>query len=134
MVTLLVLAALLAAPSFGGGSVWVSNEDGTVSRIGPRRNKVVKTIRLGGQPNGIAVAFRKVWVADFGRGRLIGINPKRNRVERRISLEADAERLHARTGQAAHEADDDRRVDAPAQKGAERHIADQTRTRWRARG
>ena len=85
MVTLLVLAALLAAPSFGGGSVWVSNEDGTVSRIGPRRNKVVKTIRLGGSRTG-AVAFRKVWVCDFGRGRLIGINPKRNRVERRISL------------------------------------------------
>ena len=67
--------------------MWVSNEgSGTVSRIGPKRNKVVKTIRVGGQPNGITVAFRKVWVADYGRGRLIRIDPVRNRIERRISL------------------------------------------------
>jgi virginiamycin B lyase len=46
----------------------------------------VKTIRVGGQPNGITVAFRKVWVADYGRGRLIRIDPVRNRIERRISL------------------------------------------------
>jgi DNA-binding beta-propeller fold protein YncE len=72
--------------AFGSGSVWVSNESGTVSRIGPRRNKVIKTIRLGGQPHGIAFAFRKVWVADFGRGRLIRIDPRRTRVERKISI------------------------------------------------
>jgi len=75
------------ALAFGGGSVRVSNEvSGTVSRIGPKRNKVVKTIRVGGQPNGITVAFRKVWVADYGRGRLIRIDSVRNRIERRISL------------------------------------------------
>ncbi len=51
---------------------------------------MIKTIRVGGQPNGIAVAFGKVWVADYGRGRLIRINPKRNCVERRIPIpEAD---------------------------------------------
>jgi YVTN family beta-propeller protein len=72
--------------AFGAGSVWVSNEGGTVSRIGPRRNKVVKTIRLGGQPNGIAVAFGKIWVGDYGGGRLIRIDPARNRVERRVSI------------------------------------------------
>jgi YVTN family beta-propeller protein len=47
---------------------------------------VIKTIRVGGQPNGIAVAFKKVWVADYGRGRLIRIDPLRNRVERRIAI------------------------------------------------
>jgi YVTN family beta-propeller protein len=72
--------------AFGGDSVWASNEDGTISRIGPRRNKVIKTIRVGGQPNGIAVAFGKVWVGDYGRGRLIRLDPRRNRVERRISI------------------------------------------------
>jgi YVTN family beta-propeller protein len=72
--------------AYGAGAVWVSNESGSVSRIAPRRNRVVKTIRLGGQPNGIAVAFGKVWVGDYGRGRLIRIDPGRNRVERRISI------------------------------------------------
>jgi YVTN family beta-propeller protein len=47
---------------------------------------VTKTIRVGGQPDGIALAFGKVWVADYGRGRLIRIDPKRNRVERSIAL------------------------------------------------
>ena len=75
------------ALAFGGGSVWVSNEgSGTVSRIASRRNRVLKTIRVGGQPNGIAFAFRKVWVADFGRGRLVRIGPRRNRVERRVAI------------------------------------------------
>ena len=36
---------------------------------------MVKTIRVGGRPNGIAFAFGKVWVADYGRGRLIRIDP-----------------------------------------------------------
>ena len=67
--------------------MWVSNEgSGTVSRIAPKRNKVVKTIRVGGGPNGIAVAFKKVWVADYGHSHLIRIDPVRNRVEKRISL------------------------------------------------
>ena len=73
--------------AYGGGSVWVTNENsGTVSRIGPKRNKVIKTIRVGGGPNGIAVAFGKVWVADYGRGRLIRVNASRNRVEKTIRI------------------------------------------------
>jgi YVTN family beta-propeller protein len=65
----------------------VTNEtDGTVSRIGLKRNKVVKTIRVGGKPNGIAVAFGSVWVADYGRGRLIRINPARNKVTGKITI------------------------------------------------
>ena len=46
----------------------------------------MKTIRVGGGPNGIAVAFGKVWVADYGHSHLIRIDPVRNRVEKRISL------------------------------------------------
>ena len=45
-----------------------------------------KTIRVGGGPNGIAVAFGKVWVADYGASHLIRIDPLRNRVEKRISI------------------------------------------------
>jgi YVTN family beta-propeller protein len=44
------------------------------------------TMRVGGGPIGIAVAFGKVWVADYGRSRLLRIDPGRNRVERHISL------------------------------------------------
>jgi YVTN family beta-propeller protein len=65
----------------------VTNENaGTVSRIGPKRNKVIKTIRIGGRPNGVTVAFGSVWVADFGRGRVIRIDPARNRVAGSVAV------------------------------------------------
>jgi YVTN family beta-propeller protein len=48
----------------GEGAVWVTNTDaGTVSRIDPATNEVVKTIEVGGAPSGIVVAGGVVWVA-----------------------------------------------------------------------
>ena len=41
---------------------------------------------MGGEPNGIALAFGKVWVADYGRGRLVRIDPRRNRVEKAVAV------------------------------------------------
>jgi YVTN family beta-propeller protein len=51
-----------------------------------RKNHVAKTIKVGGEPNGILVAFGSVWVADYGRGRLLRIDPKTNRVTGRLGL------------------------------------------------
>jgi YVTN family beta-propeller protein len=49
--------------AIGGGSVWVSNNlAGTVSRIDPRTNRVVATIKVGGNPAWIAVTRDHVWV------------------------------------------------------------------------
>ena len=46
------------------GAIWVSNTDaGTVSRIDPATNDVVKTIKVGNAPEGIAVSNGLVWVA-----------------------------------------------------------------------
>jgi YVTN family beta-propeller protein len=65
----------------------VTNENtGSVSRIGPKRNKVVKTIRVGGRPNGVTVAFGSVWVADFGRGRVVRNDPARNKVTGSVGI------------------------------------------------
>jgi YVTN family beta-propeller protein len=48
---------------FGYGSVWVANnKSGTVSRIDPRTGKLVGTIKVGGDPAGIAVGAGRVWV------------------------------------------------------------------------
>ena len=53
-----------AGIAVGLGSVWVANSvDGTVSRIDPRTNTVVKTITVGGSPQAIAVGGGKVWVS-----------------------------------------------------------------------
>lgn len=47
----------------GAGSVWVASYDaGTVVRVDPRSGDVIKTIRVGGHPSGIAVGAGRVWV------------------------------------------------------------------------
>jgi YVTN family beta-propeller protein len=52
----------------GAGGVWVANNrDGTVSRIDPRTNEVVATIRLGNSPRAIAVGGGAVWVTVQAR-------------------------------------------------------------------
>ena len=66
--------------------VWVTSFDrGTVQRIDPATNRVVKTIRLGatGSGRGIAVSGRAVWVVTNATGRLILINARSNRIVRR---------------------------------------------------
>jgi YVTN family beta-propeller protein len=49
--------------AIGAGSVWVTNNlAGTVSRIDPKRNRVVATIKVGGNPAWLAVTGDRVWV------------------------------------------------------------------------
>jgi YVTN family beta-propeller protein len=49
--------------AIGDGSVWVSNNlAGTISRIDPRTNKVIATIRVGGNPTWIALTPDRLWV------------------------------------------------------------------------
>ena len=50
--------------AYGAGALWVASYDaGTVIRINPRSGDIVKTIRVGGHPSGIAVGAGRVWVA-----------------------------------------------------------------------
>lgn len=70
---------------WGFGSAWVSNSgDGTVSRITGR--KVVKTIKVGGEPNGLSAIGRFVWATDYRGGKLLRIDPRTNRVTATVSL------------------------------------------------
>jgi YVTN family beta-propeller protein len=55
-----------AAIAFGAGSAWVTNEfAGTISRIDVR-TKRVRTVPLGSEPRGAAVAGGRLWVAARG--------------------------------------------------------------------
>jgi DNA-binding beta-propeller fold protein YncE len=70
---------------WGFGSAWVSNAgDGTVSRITGR--KIVRTIDVGVEPNGLAAAGGYIWVGDHTAGRLVRIDPRTNRVTARLRL------------------------------------------------
>jgi YVTN family beta-propeller protein len=49
--------------AIGEGSVWVCNYvAGTVSRIDPKTNKVVATIKVGKSPASVAATKDRIWV------------------------------------------------------------------------
>jgi len=70
---------------WGFGSAWVSNSaDGTVSRITGKR--VVKTIKVGVEPNGLSAIGSYLWVTDHTAGKLLRIDPRTNRVTGTVKL------------------------------------------------
>jgi DNA-binding beta-propeller fold protein YncE len=70
---------------WGFGSAWVSNSlDGTVSRITGQR--VVKTIKVGVEPNGLAAIGSYLWVTDHTAGLLLRLDPRTNRISGRVLL------------------------------------------------
>jgi streptogramin lyase len=70
---------------WGFGSAWVSNSlDGTVSRITGKR--VVKTIRVGVEPNGLSAIGSYLWVTDHTAGKLLRLDPRTNRVTGSVAL------------------------------------------------
>jgi streptogramin lyase len=70
---------------WGFGSAWVSNaSSGTVSRITGKR--VVQTIKVGVEPNGLSAVGRYLWVTDHTAGTLLRIDPTTNRVSGKVKL------------------------------------------------
>jgi hypothetical protein len=60
--------------AFGGGSIWVANGNGVVSRISPEPLRVVRTsLRPVGNPNFLGFSFGSVWVQDGNTGQAIRI-------------------------------------------------------------
>ena len=70
---------------WGFGSAWVSNaSSGTVSRITGKR--VVKTIKVGVEPNGLTAYRGFLWVTDHTAGKLLKVDPRTNRVGASLAL------------------------------------------------
>ena len=62
------------------GSVWVANDGGTLVRIDPRTNRVVRRIRVGAGACSLAASAHALWIANYKRG-LLRVTP-RGRVRR----------------------------------------------------
>jgi streptogramin lyase len=62
------------------GSVWVANDGGTLARIDPRTNRVVKRIRVGAGACFLAADARALWIANY-KSDLVRVTP-RGRVRR----------------------------------------------------
>jgi streptogramin lyase len=70
---------------WGFGSAWVSNSgDGTISRI--TKGRVVKTIKVGTEPNGLTAYRGFLWVTDHTAGMLLRIDPRKNTITGRVAL------------------------------------------------
>lgn len=87
-----------AGIAIGEGSVWVTNRfDGTVSRINPSTNEVLKEIPVGLDPRGIVVGFGDVWVTLTGSHQVVRIDPKSNSVLAPLSVGNSPESLAVNT-------------------------------------
>jgi streptogramin lyase len=65
------------------GSVWVANDGGTLVRIDPRTNRIMRRIRVGAGSCSLAASANALWIANYKRG-LIRVTP--NGRVRRIAV------------------------------------------------
>ena len=74
------------AVAFGHGSVWVANAaDYSLSQIDAKSGRVA-TIRLAGEPGGIAPAPRGMWVSSTSTGQLLLVDAKTNSVTQSVPI------------------------------------------------
>src|SRR4051794_36361397 len=96
-----ILAALVAAIGSVGASIDVGQQacgvtaagqyfyvdayaSGTLLKIDPRTNKVVKRIVVGTSPCGMATGAGALWVEDWGANRIVRVDLKTMKVTHRI--------------------------------------------------
>jgi streptogramin lyase len=76
----------------GGGSAWIADLEGEITRVDARTAKKLAELEVGEAPLGIAADRQAVWVTrpGEGRGEVVRIDPRTNRVAARIGLAHDA--------------------------------------------
>jgi virginiamycin B lyase len=73
----------------GAGSLWVADYGGgTLVRIDPARNRVLKRIKLDASPYGVTAGAGGVWVSAFDAPYVSRVDPATNRVVARVQLGA----------------------------------------------
>jgi len=65
----------------------VNRADGSLSRIAPQTNSVIRAISVGESPVAVAVGEGAVWVANAGDRSVAKIAPRKNEVVKTIPVE-----------------------------------------------
>jgi streptogramin lyase len=61
----------------GFGAVWVANDGaGTLARINPRTNRVVRRVRVGRGVCSVATGAGFVWMTNYRAGSIVRVSPK----------------------------------------------------------
>jgi peptide/nickel transport system substrate-binding protein len=92
------LTAAPTAVTFGAGSIWTANADGTVSRIDPQSHDVVQTIDVQTEPSAIIVSGTAVWVANGASGTVTRIDTAHGRVTATVRVRSGPSALAAGAG------------------------------------
>jgi streptogramin lyase len=65
------------------GSVWVANDgSGTLARVDPRTNRVIRRLRVGRGAFSVTAGAGAVWVTNYRSGAVIRVDPRRLRIRR----------------------------------------------------
>ena len=85
--------------ALGHGTFWTgSHDDGIVTRVDPRTNRVVAKIEVGFSVHGLAVDEESAWVLDEHGFAIVRIDPKSNQLQERIPIDFVAANLAAGAG------------------------------------
>ena len=80
-------ASAVASLAVGGGAAWVTAPgDGTLWRVDPGRELVVRAIDVGAGAGDVAYGADAVWVANPLRGTVVRVDPARGGVTREVAL------------------------------------------------
>jgi ABC-type branched-subunit amino acid transport system substrate-binding protein/streptogramin lyase len=77
-----VLTNAVTGVAVGGGSVWVTSEEGRLIRIEPGPRPIQSMIEVGTDTEFVAFGAGAVWTADFVGGTVSRIDPRTRRVTR----------------------------------------------------
>jgi YVTN family beta-propeller protein len=74
--------------AFDGRYLWISGSGGAVSQVDTTIAQVIRTIRVGGRPAGVAVTADGVWVADSAAATVNRLDPGSGRVNATVRVGA----------------------------------------------
>ncbi len=72
--------------TYARGALWAPSRTGTLYRVDPLARKITARIAVGGELDDVVAAAGSVWVVSYGGRSVIRVNPRSNRVMRRIAL------------------------------------------------
>lgn len=74
------------ALAYGAGALWVGSQDGALTEIDPRTERVMAVLQHTGDPEALAVGAGSVWVAEAGQDDVRQVDAVTHRVTRSIPI------------------------------------------------
>ena len=72
--------------TYARGALWVPSRTGVLYRVDPVAGRITARIPVRGELDDVVAAAGSVWVAEYTGRQVVRVNPRTNRVARRIPL------------------------------------------------